>query len=434
MSPLARACSGAAALVLVAAVAAAQEASFWRVAEASGSALGCLRGHREAAIEVWACSDRCAPIPWQLDERDAGGELALGDGPEPTFDDSAGVVDDNDELLWMAGDAGRRMRPDEAPPAGCARELEIRTANGSAWVYAFVVEPPGRRSPVRYVEYDPATDTVRAARVAVGFGAPTPRVLALRGRGGAFGPNLLDRLKVRASARFFGLIPLGRDEDDIEWIFDAWHAGPIRVVRRERQWVRLGWGLRTPIFRTESVVYRDYLELPVRLRLNFPPAYFFRGIEVQAALDFRDLRGWTVWVPGGPVGIVGAMTGSSMARLNARDGEWLALTGPEVTLALHLRLGDTFRSLRRQVLYREDDDAGPEGAPGEHPAVGFRLTKWGDVDRGHHWFAAVATALPAGYDLDRFIGEATEPAEADGRDVGWAPAAANHPARAAPEN
>ncbi len=377
---------------------------FWRIVRVTGEALGCLDGHAEAEVEMAACRDACAPIPWQLDERDAGGEFALTDGPAPSSDTPPGVLDPNDEVVWMAADAGRRIRPGEAAAAArCALEIELRADGTTAWAYAFVVPPPAPRSPLRYGEYDPARDAVRTARIVIGFGAPTPRYLAPRGADGRAGANLLDRLKVRAAARFLGLIPLGRDEDDIQWVFGAWHAGPIRVIRREWQWVRLGWGLRTPVFRTESFVSRDAIELPVRLRLNFPPSYFFRGIEVQAALDFRDLRGWTVHTPRGPLGVVGGLRDDIRVGINALDGEWLAVEGPDVTFVLRLQLGDSFASLRRQLLYREDADGyAPEAAPGEHPAVGFRLTEWGAVDRGPHWFAAVATVLPAGYDLDEF--------------------------------
>ena len=404
-------------------VAAQSSLPFWRVARVSGDALACLIGAREEAIELIACNETCAPIPWQLDERDAAGELALPDGPEPNPDDPSGVIDANDEVLWMADDSGRRMAPGEAPAAAsCALEIELRVGAASAWGYAFVVPAPARRSPLRYVEYDPGRDEIATARVAIGFGAATPRFLALRGADGQTGPNLLDRLKVRASARFFGLIPLSRDEDDIQWVFGAWHAGPIRIVRREWQWVRLGWGLRTPIFRTESVVYRDSVELPVRLRLNFPPAYFFSGIEVQAALDFRDLRGWTVRTPAGASGVVGAIDSAAAARLTAPNADWLALEGPGVTVVLRLRLSDSFASLRRQLLYR-DADGGyePESVPGEHPAIGFRLTEWSDVDRGNHWFAAIATALPAAYDLDQFVRWDGEPLQIDVRSLALAP-------------
>jgi hypothetical protein len=234
--------------------------------------------------------------------------------------------------------------------------------------------------------------------------------LALRGADGQFGPNQLDRLKVRAWARFLGIIPLGRDEDDIEWAFGAWQAGPIRVVRREWQWVRLGWGLRTPVFRTESFVYRDTIELPVRLRLNFPPTYFFRGIEVQAVLDFRDLRGWTVRTPAGRLDTAAAKSGTP----DGGPGDWIALEGPDLTLVLRLQLGESLSSLKRDIVYRVDDDGdSPEAVPGVHPAIGFRLTEWGGVDRGNHGFTAIAYALPGGYDLEDFARQDRAPLAID---------------------
>ena len=360
---------------------------------------------------VVACRETCGPIPWQLDERDADGALALDGGPEPTHDDPPGVVDDNDELLWMAADAGRRMRAEEIPAAArCRLALAAGDPDDPRWAYAFVVPAPAPRSALRYVDYDTATDTVSGARVALGFGAATPRLMRVRDGTGEPGANLLDRLKVRASARFLGVIPLGRDEDDIEWEFGGWRAGPIRVVRREWQWVRLGWRLRTPIFQTETLVTRDSIELPVRLRLNFPPTYFFRAIEVQAALDFRDLSGWRLLVPGAAAHLIGGGQNAAAAALNEREADWLALAGPNVTFVLRLQLGDSLASLRTRLLYREDADGfEPEAVPGERPAVGFRLTDWGEVDRGEHGFAAVAYALPAAYDIDRFAAEQREP-------------------------
>ena len=78
----------------------------------------------------------------------------------------------------------------------------------------------------------------------------------------------------------------------------------------------------------------------------------------------------------------------------------LAATAADVLLA----------SLRRQVLFRENDSGyGPEAVRGEHPAVGFRLTEWGAVDRGEHGFAALAYALPTGYDLDEFARQNAAP-------------------------
>ena len=97
-------------------MASASDAPFWRVATLPDGAFGCLLGAAERQVALLACGVACAPIPWQLDERDANGDLALDDGAEPMRDDPPGVVDPNDELLWMAADAARRMRDDERPP------------------------------------------------------------------------------------------------------------------------------------------------------------------------------------------------------------------------------------------------------------------------------------------------------------------------------
>src|SRR5262249_28135918 len=160
---------------------AAEGLPFWRVAHLTGDGLGCLAGEPEADVEVLACDETRVPIPWQLDERDGNGELALPDGPQPNPEVPAGVIDANDEVLWMAADAGRRMRADEAPTAArCALEIELRGGGVVRWIYAFAVPPPAARPPVRYVSYDPARDVVETAPLAIGLRAPAPRPPARR--------------------------------------------------------------------------------------------------------------------------------------------------------------------------------------------------------------------------------------------------------------
>jgi hypothetical protein len=362
-------------------------------------------------VVVLACREACRPIPFQLDERDVAGRPALDSGPEPNPDEPPGEIDGNDEIVWMLDDAGRRMRAGESPAdAQCGYRVHVRLADFDGWFYVFSVPPPAPRSPLRYVEYDAARDVMRGARVSMGFGGPTPLYIAVRGAAGADGPNLLDRLKVRASAWFLGLVPLGRDEDDIRTQFVAWHAGPIRIVRRQRQWVRLGWGLRTPIFRTDTYFYRDFGVLPVHLRLNFPPTFFFRGIEVRAVLDFLDLAGWEVIAPGlGESFTVGTAPKRAHEKMNRLRGDWFALRGPAVTFVEILTVGPTLSSLRRELVYREGNGGrGPEDVPGEMPGIGYRLTRWGDVDSGAHWFSSTSYAIPRQMDPARFVRELGE--------------------------
>jgi hypothetical protein len=397
---------------------ASAHAAFWRPVELSGDALGCLRGEAAERLSVIACGERCAAIPWQLDERDVHGDLALDRGPEPNLDDPPGRIDDNDLLLWMLADAGRRAAPRELPhPAPCIVEVRLVHGAREAWAYAAITGE--RAAPAApYVRYDPDADVVEAARFTVGFRGPTPQFFAVRSNG-KLGPNLLDRLKVRAYARFFGLIPLRRDEDDLETEFVAWRAGAIRVVRRQRQWVRLGWGLRTPVFRNDAFVYRDFSELPVHLRLNFPPTYFFRAIEIGGILDFRGLDGWKLIAAGldEPV-FVGSLDARRLDELNRLEGDWFGLVGEQALLVQTLRVSPSLSTVARHLVYRQNGaDHGPESVRGESPGVGVRLTRWEDVPGGEHWFTSTSYTLPPGYDAERLLALDSIPLSIDARRV-----------------
>jgi hypothetical protein len=389
-------------------------ARFWEVVRVEGSRVPWLSGVPQDELALLSCRPQCAAIPWQLDERDATGKLALDRGPEPNFDDPPGVLDGNDEILFMASDTGERVAPDEMAaafpdPAVSLAEIKVwdpRTAR-SGWAYLAQFRGLAPRSPVSYVHYDPRLDRITGARVALGFARGTPRFLALTHAGGNAGDNLLDRMKIRATARFlWGLIAVTRTEDDVQTLPVAWRAGPVRVIRRQRLWVRLGWGIRTPIFGSDTYFYRDFAELPVTLRLNFPPHLLFTDVSIRAALDFRNLKGWTLetQTEDGQLPIDGRMSADKLA-LARSSADWFALHGPEVTLVQTLTVSPSLRTVRQRLFYLEGGDVAdpPESIRGELPGIGYTLTDWGQVSSGRHWFAANSYALPPKQNVAEFI-------------------------------
>lgn len=418
-----RAASVALFAVLLVARAASGElpaARFAEVVRLEASAVPSLCGTSEAQLGVFACRSTCEAIPWQLDERDASGRLVLDQGPEPNADDPPGVLDGNDLILFMASDAGEQLESIPGPPAlpvGVVAAVEVeltdpRTAR-HAWVYLLRFADNAPRSPISYVRYDPVSDHIQGARVALGFGRGTPRFLALVGGDGTAGENLLDRMKIRARARFlWGLISFTRSEDDVQTRFVAWRQGPIRVIRRQQLWVRLGWGFRTPIFGSDTYFYRDWADLPVTLRLNFAPHLLFTDITIHAVLDFRDLRGWTVQTPGrrGVLRVDGKMVAEKLA-LSRSPGDWFALRGPGITLLEVMQVSPSLSTVKRHLLYRESTAAvdPPESEPGEMPGIGYTLTQWDKVESGAHWFASNSYALPPELDVREFLDTLTQP-------------------------
>lgn len=380
------------------------------VVQISGSELAPFIGASTDHLALVACGGhekqvRCEPIPFQLDEVDAQGRWVLDQGPQPNVDDAPGVLDANDRVLFMASDAGQRANQRTLALKGEVAEISVRDplSHTRTWVYLFVTADAAPRSPLSYVSYDPETDRVRGERVTLGFRHGVPGHLAVHGTDGA----LLDRFKVRATATFlWGLVHLSRNEDDVTTEFVAWRAGPIRVIRSQRQWVRIGWGIRSPTFGSYTYFYRDFAELPVGLRLNFRPTYFFGDIIVEAALDFRDLRGWSVILPHvpEPIRVSGSMTGMKM-QANEQAASWFALCGPQATLVQVLDVSPSLATVRRRLLYREDPARAdpPEDVPGQVPAIGYRLDQWEDVGAGAHQLLSTSYALPPDLDVRQFM-------------------------------
>ena len=369
----------------------------------TGSDLAAFNGVAIERVGVLACaSDACRPIPFQVDERDAEGRWVLDQGPEPTQDEPPGLIDDNDVLLFNAEDAGDRAARRNLPN-GPVAEIRVHDPLSGVTRWAYVVGF-GQRAPradVNYVQYDPTTDRVRGSRVSLGFSDGVPAYLAIEE-----GPNLLDRLKVRASATFlFGLIHFARSEADLRTEFMGWHAGPIRVIRAQRQWVRLGWGIHSPTFGSYTYFYRDRAELPVGLRLNFPPTYFFADIVVRVVLDFRGLHGWLLQVPSVAESIrLDGQTTPTKEALNRATDSWFALRGPHITLVQTMEVSSSLATVRRRFFFHESVAASPpEALPGEQPGIGWQLDQWEHVGAGTHELSAVSYALPGDVDVRQFM-------------------------------
>jgi len=381
------------------------------VAFAAAGASG-LVGSTIADLIALRCDrthEQCRTVPLQVDERDAGYRWILDAGPAPVSDDPPGVLDDNDVLFFRAADAGDQVSSALLPPHRRAARLEISDPHDQRTAYLYLLEavaPTGTHAPP-LVDYDPVTDRLRGRNVALGFTAGVPQYLAIGDSTGS-GANILDRIKVRASAYLlWGLLRFARSEADLTTEVVGWRHGPLRITRQQEQRVRLGWGIRSPQFYSYTFFYPDSVELPVSLRLAHRPAVLFGDIRVDVLLDFVDLRGWQLLLPGELPRTIGI---DAAERSAASDGDWFALRSPEVTLLQILDVGPSLASTRRRLLYRESSVANPpEAHAGELPAVGFRIDQWQHVDAGAHHLLARCFALAPDADVERFVAALREP-------------------------
>lgn len=184
-----------------------------------------------------AALDRFEVIPFQIDEKDSTGKY---------FTPEDGLVDVNDEIVFLADDAGDRAGTDKwlnDPGAipNFRTEIEITDPIDpaqKAWVYVFrgVSNPPAQRT---YMSYAPdpngtGADTIRGASYVASHHAKNglPNYARIVQSNGALSPDLLDQLKLRINGTALGLLSYKANEaENLDSAYVRYGAGPVRVIR-----------------------------------------------------------------------------------------------------------------------------------------------------------------------------------------------------------
>lgn len=353
-----------------------------RVIAVSGRRLRALWGEPASSLRVWAFRDeQRLPIPFQIDECSPDGRLVVVGRAESLAEPRLGPLS---VLLFRAADVG------EPSPQTAALEIEVQSPEGDERRWAYVSRADGSLplSSRDDVDYDPATDTIHAARYTLKFHAPYINYFSLANGKQQDQRNLVDRFKARVEARFlWGLISFRKNEDEVVEEVIGYKDGPIRVIRRVRLHVQIGWGVPSPDIIADDYFYADHAEAPIHISLPFSLAYVFGDLDVRVYLDFRNLDGFEVAAEGFDRGpwLVGSRERSAGATPPQRTS-WFLLRRGDVTLVHRLRFGPTLSGIDCRLFYVDDANRPdpPEDDPGLKPGIGYRLTGWSSVGRGRH--------------------------------------------------
>jgi len=183
--------------------------------------------------------DKAGPIPFQFDARDKKGDIVV-DGPRDFR------FDDDDELVFMAADAGDRAVTPPCP-AGCDAVVEIALADprdgGHAWAYlAHFTEAAPHTDFPPYVRFDTRAGVARSDVYEVDYAHGRNYFTGIR-IGGGDQPNLIRQTSMRGSPTFSLLmldVTLDFTEQNSIIDVDGVRVGPVRAVRRARLSIDLG--------------------------------------------------------------------------------------------------------------------------------------------------------------------------------------------------
>src|SRR5579871_2810677 len=362
--------------------------------------LAALPDHRTARYRVYAARGGVLEaIPFQFDARDAGGELVLsGEGAEGDF-----TFDDDDELVFMAKDAGDRIGADRLPDASDAVfEIEDGARGGRGWVYVahFPGEPPPR-SPVRYAVFDTARGEARALYYEVRYSRDRSNFLAgvrVSPAAGGSGEELVRRMLMRINPTFSLLITTWAPtftEESFSVTTEGVKNGPVRAVRRVRQALDLGPlfpeipnGTVSTYYYFSSFVTPSTFSIPA-LALRSLRAFRFETLDDFGAAA-ADMRYWDAANPDGVP--LGARDGPAGAE---RDHEWWVVSGPAGTVLQTLRIPEAWRTwgITRGTVFA--DAAAANDAPDR--GAGYRLLRMTNLQPGAYRIDASLVVLPSPY-------------------------------------
>ncbi|MCL4234271.1 MAG: hypothetical protein KJ042_07115, partial [Deltaproteobacteria bacterium] len=339
--------------------------------------------------------DRFAPIPFQIDERDAKGALVFPLGPRAGRDVDDGQLDANDELVFMAKDAGTAAGR-EAFPAGWKSALPLEIAdpvNGSSsWIYLLAFDAPPAPSPIDYVRYDPATNTIHAANYTMAFDAKAPigiGMLAVNAQGGGDGRNTIDRLKIRFTATTLaGLMKIERNEEQFTCKVVAWIDGPVRVIRHTQNRIVLLLNIPSPSAMLDNVYYANQFEFPTEVNVPFDPGTLISDPRFAVSTDaLCGVSGMTYRNEKNPRPVaIDGVTSPEESAMDRSAYRWMVVTLPPPGRGAWLnRLTyDKGLGVTPNLFYvdRKDAPDAPENDPGQCGNLGYTLDGMGKLKKG----------------------------------------------------
>ena len=292
--------------------------------------------------------------------------------------------------------ARRRRRAQPRSPTGvtasAGHAIELRDHGNSTWVYALAMRSgPAPRSTQRHVHYDANADTVATDVYRIGFSRALPFLVdsfQWVGPGGTVRTaNMLDGMKVRHTGKLFSSFDFLRTQDDYRSELLSVKSGPVRIIRRTRNRVRMFLGLRTPSLYIDYFVYSNQLTMDLIIDLPFKIGLFLSDVQTLTTVDWRELPGaapMRLLTRAHPAGYVidGRMSDAKRDIGKSIDTDYvIATSGGDILVTLAIDPGIPIEK-RTYLLDDQSLPDPPEAVVGQYGNSGYATTGWERVGSG----------------------------------------------------
>jgi hypothetical protein len=354
-----------------------------------GKDLPRLKGKHKDKLRLYSQKNGALePIAFQVDEKNADGNYCFSEGPADMIvrDADQGVLDDNDELVFMCKDAGD-LATETGFPAGQNAvhliQLTDPKTKGTGWVYAFGFDDPPARSTKRYAWFDKKGETIiwHGERWFSDNEKTPQNVLRMttlkfareedRTPDYSKSSSVLDCSKVTLKLKKW-FKTLSWDSNDFYVKMGAYNNGPIRALCQSIMEFDLALGFKLRAKDSYIMSYANASTMPTNAELpvDISDTAGASWYTLLMDLDSRNTKGWKFYNNFNPTPVpIDGKTDEAEKKLDKRWPDWNCVYGPEGALMHRFKIPK--EAVRPQnELYYLDDKAQNEGPEFEDGAVG----------------------------------------------------------------
>ena len=228
------------------------------------------------------CNSRGEPIPFQVDEITVDGEYVCPEGVKPNTDSGNGILDKQDEIVFLYEDALPFSLNDSGIPV---YGVPIVLKQGSEQRRVFLSDDYRsiELSEKKYIQYDHKEQIIQTPYYYAQFGKDrfhfTKAGVRDLGTGNKF-IDLTNELRIEILLKaLWGLIPIRYSEENIVCLVKRYKTGPLRLIRRGDFHLNLGMGIKGSRAAVNQICYPQivkvpvYIHVPIRFRALFGDAY-----------------------------------------------------------------------------------------------------------------------------------------------------------------
>lgn len=330
-------------------------------------------------------------VVFQIDEKNSQGRYRLSETiMRPLFTE-------NDELVFRTADGGEQLPENSSffeQHEFVEIEIKESLSGSSSWLYAVISDHQQPAATQHsYISYDNVSDVVSAAEFKIGFSPSRPFLVEsfqwkMPGNNN-WSADVTDMMKIRHKGEFLGYLDFERDQDDYTSELTAVKQGPLRIIRRTKNRVRVFWKLKTPSLDIDYVISADGFVMDTTIDIPINVGLFFNHLETITTMDWNnDPQLPLLLIESAaslsPLPVKGFMSVEKEAFNSHSDNHF----------SVHSGYGDFFVKLDisegfpiRYWLYLYDDLNAidePENYAGQYGNVGFRTTQWENIDQEVH--------------------------------------------------